>query len=87
MVFEFKYQFNQGGYKIKSKTEFKQIKKDIVEILNIKIPDACEYSLSSYLSALYNEIENNQIGYCGDGNEIYDKRIERYDRDDAKSIC
>lgn len=35
----------------------------------------------------YNKIENNQIGYCGDGNEIYDKRIERYDRDDAKSIC
>ena len=35
----------------------------------------------------YNKIENNQIGYCGDRNEIYDKRIERYDRDDAKSIC
>lgn len=58
MIFEFKYQFNQGGYKIKSKTEFKSIKKAVMDILNIKIPDAFEYSLSSYFSALYSEIES-----------------------------
>lgn len=58
MIFEFKYQFNQGGFKIKSKTEFKTIKKDIADILNIKLPNAFEYSLSSYLGALYNEISD-----------------------------
>lgn len=35
----------------------------------------------------YNKIKSNQNGHYGDGNEIYDKRIKRYGRDDAKSIC
>lgn len=61
MVFEFKYRFNQSGFKIKSKTEFKAIKKDIKDILNIDIPNAFEYSLSSYLGALYDEIESKNI--------------------------
>lgn len=61
MIFEFKYQFNPGGFKIKSKTEFNQIKKDILDTLNIKIPVAFEYSLASYLSGLYNEIEAKNI--------------------------
>ena len=57
MRFELKYTFNQGGFKLKSKNELKQIKKDITEILGVKIPNAFEYSLSSYLSKLYDEIE------------------------------
>lgn len=61
MRFEFKYTFNPGGFKIKSKEEFKTIRKDISEILGIKIPDAFQYSLSSYLSDLYDEIDRTNI--------------------------
>lgn len=65
MDFEMKYTFNQGGFKLKSETQFKTVKKDISDILGIKIPDAFKYSLSSYLGALYPEIESKNMADIG----------------------
>ena len=81
MIFEFKYIFNKSGFKIKSKTEFKNIKKDIKDILNIDIPNAFEYSLTSYLGALYNEIESKNINknYVEDVAESMDIDIPNQD--------